>query len=77
MKEEKTNRALLLKGVKLMGFCLITMFLGPILMYLSFSNKDESFFVPLLILAGFVCLIAIYLLFKGIKTITDSIFRNS
>lgn len=74
-KNHKTDRNVLIKGFKLMGFCLLTMFLGPILLYLSFSNKEESFFIPLLILAIAVCFIAIFLLFKGIKTITDSFFQ--
>ncbi|NNC44508.1 MAG: hypothetical protein HKN99_01325 [Winogradskyella sp.] len=74
-KDPKTDREILVKGFKLMGYCLLTMFLGPILLYLAFSNKTQSFYIPLLILAIAICFLAIFLLFKGIKTITDSFFQ--
>ena len=46
----------------------------PYLLTLSFLNKDNFTFYLFLVVGVIVGGIAIYLFFKGIKTILDSIF---
>ena len=74
--ENKTDKELLIKGLKKMGISLIFMFLGPTLLYIAFSNKDKPLYIPILIVAITICTLAIYFSFKGIKVILDSMFKK-
>ena len=76
MKENKTDRDLLVKGLKKMGLSLIFMFLGPTLLYIAFSNKEKPLYIPILIIAIIICGLAIYFAFKGIMIILDSMFTK-
>lgn len=76
MKENRTDRDLLIKGLKKMVFSLVFMFLGPTLLYVAFSNKEKPLYIPILILAVIICGFAIYFSFKGINTILDSMFKK-
>lgn len=75
--ENKTDKDVLLKGLKKMGISLIFMFLGPTLIYIAFSNKEKSLYIPILILAIIISTLAIYFAFKGIKIILDSMFKQN
>ena len=77
MEENKTDKELLLKGLKKMGLSLIFMFLGPTLLHIAFSNREKSLYIPILIIAVIICTLAIYFAFKGIKIILDSMFKKS
>ena len=61
--DNKTDKELLIKGIKKMGFSLIFMFLGPTLIHIAFSNKEKSLYVPLLILGIIICGLAIFFAF--------------
>lgn len=74
-KTGKTNKDVLVKGLQTLGACLVCMFMGPTLVYISLSNKEKPFYIPILILSVIVCVLAILLLFKGINTILKSIFN--
>ncbi len=76
MEENKTDKELLLKGLKKMGLSLIFMFLGPILLHIAFSNKEKPLYIPLLILGVIICGTAMFLAFKGIQTIMNSMFNS-
>ncbi|WP_298904015.1 DUF6095 family protein [uncultured Psychroserpens sp.] len=77
METKRTDKDLLVKGIKTMGLTLVLMFLGPTLFYIGLSNKDKPLFIPILIVASILCVLAIYFAFKGLKTIMDSMFKNS
>jgi len=77
MKNLKTDRDILLKGVKKMGLSLVFMFLGPTLLYISFSNQEKPLYIPLLILGIIICGGAIFFAFNGIQTIMNSMFNNN
>lgn len=77
METKHTDKELLVKGIKTMGITLVLMFLGPILLYVGFSNSDKPLYIPILIVGSIVCILAIYFAFKGLKTIMDSMFRNN
>jgi hypothetical protein len=70
-----TDKDVLIKGIKTMAFTAILMFLGPTLFYLGLSNPDKPLYIPILIVAGIVCVSAIYFAFKGLKIIMDSMFK--
>ena len=76
METKRTNKDVLVKGIKTMGLTLILMFSGPTLFYIGLSNPDKPLYIPILIIASIVCILAIYFAFKGLKTIMDSMFKN-
>jgi len=75
MNTKRTNKAVLIKGLKTMGVTLLMLFLGPFLLHAGLSNPDKLLYLPLVIMGLLVCGAAIYLGFKGIKIIMDSIFK--
>lgn len=76
MEENKTDRNILAKGLKTMGISLGAMFLGPTLVYIALTNQEKPLYIPILILAIIICGLAIFLAFKGINTIMDSMFKK-
>ena len=74
--DNRTDKAILTKGLKQMGVCLFLMFTGPTLLHLALTNKDKPLYIPLLILSIVLCISAIVFLFIGINTILNSIFKS-
>lgn len=74
METKRTNKTILVKGIRTMGLSLLCMFLGPTLLYIAFSNQEKPLYIPILIVAILICILAIFLVFKGLKTIMDSMF---
>lgn len=77
METKRTNKNILIKGLKKMGLSLICMFIGPTLIYVAFSNQEKPLYIPLLIIAILISFLAIFFGFKGIKTILDSMFKSN
>jgi len=77
METKRTDKDILIKGLKIMGFSLVCMFLGPTLIYVAFSNQEKPLYIPILIIAIIICGLAIYFAFKGLKTILDSMFKSN
>lgn len=69
-----TNKEILYKGIKHLGFALPLMFIGPSVIHMSFKNQNHSFFIPVLGLGIILCVLSIFLIFKGIQTIMKSLF---
>ncbi|WP_027126660.1 DUF6095 family protein [Gelidibacter mesophilus] len=76
METKRTNKNVLVKGIKNLGICLVLMFLGPTLLHLAFSNQDKSTYLLILIIAITACLAAIFFLFRGIYIIVQSLFQD-
>lgn len=74
METPRTNRNLLVDGLKTMGLTLFLAFLGPFILHAGFSNLDKPLYIPLVIAGVLICGAAIYFGFKGIRTIMDSLF---
>lgn len=74
METKKTNKEVLVEGLKKMGIALVLLFAGPSLLHIVLTNKEKPFFIPLLIIAFCICILAVYFMFKGLKTIVSSIF---
>lgn len=77
METHKTDKNILVKGIKKMGFALGFMFLGPILLHIALSNKDKPLYIPILIIAIIICALAVFFAFKGINTVLDSMFKKN
>ncbi|RKE95043.1 DUF6095 family protein [Ichthyenterobacterium magnum] len=76
METNKTDKDLLVKGLKTMGITLVLMFLGPTLLYIVLGNNDKPFYIPLLIISIAICGLAIFFGFRGLKIIMDSMFKK-
>ncbi|AWA30486.1 hypothetical protein HYN48_10520 [Flavobacterium magnum] len=67
-----TNKDILNKGLKLLAFALPCAFIGPAVIHFAFINKQQPLF-PLVLGIGIVlAFAAIFLMFKGIITIINS-----
>lgn len=75
--DNHTNKNKLIQGIKKMAISLLCMFLGPILIYLAFSNQEKSLYIPILIVGFIICTVAVVMAFKGLKTIMDSMFNSN
>jgi len=71
-----TNKALLSKGIKYLFGALPLMFIGPSVMYNAFMNKKNDIHYIVLFLGCAICILSVYLAFKGIKTMTDALFND-
>jgi len=58
-----------------MGLTLVLLFLGPFLLHAGLSNPDKPLYIPLVVAGIVLCGLSIYMGFKGIRIIMDSIFK--
>ncbi len=70
----RTDKDLLVKGLKRLGFTVILMFTAPIILWQAFKNDDKPLFWPVCIIGIVLAAYAVFMGFKGIKTIVDSVF---
>jgi hypothetical protein len=70
----RTNKELLLKGVKYLAFTTALLFTAPIVLFQAFKNQDHPWYIPVLILGGILAISAIVMGFYSIKTIIDALF---
>ena len=73
----KTDRNVLKQGIKYLIITVMMMFAGPSLLYVAFSNPDKPLYIPLLVISILICVGAIIMGFKGIKTVMDSMFKSN
>ena len=74
METPRTDRNLLVDGLKTMGLTLFLALLGPFILHAGLSNPEKPLFIPLVIAGVLICGTAIFFGFKGIRTIMDSLF---
>ena len=74
MPTKRTNKDVLVLGLKRLGIAIVLLFAGQTLLYVVVSNKEKPFYIPLLIISLLICALAIYFIFKGIKTLISSVF---
>lgn len=76
METKRTDKDILVKGIKKIAVAIALMFIGPTVLYIAFSNQEKSLYILLLILGVVVCIAAIIFAFKGLNTIMDSLFHK-
>ena len=76
METKRTDKVILVRGLKLMAVSLVLMFAGPTLFYVVTTNKDKQFYEVLLAIAILICICAVVVAFKGLKTIMKSMFGD-
>ncbi|MBT8281688.1 MAG: hypothetical protein KJO16_08930 [Muriicola sp.] len=73
----RTNRELLLKGVKYLAYTVALMFTAPVVLYQAFKNQEHPWYLPVLIVGVILALAAIAMGFYSIKTVVDALFGKS
>ncbi|MGB1308561.1 MAG: DUF6095 family protein [Oceanihabitans sp.] len=76
METNRTDKDILVKGLKLMAISLALMFLGPSLIYIAFNNPEKPLYYPLLIAGVIGCISAGIVAYKGLNTIMNSMFKK-
>ncbi|WP_246615954.1 DUF6095 family protein [Aquimarina litoralis] len=74
MEPKRTDKELLGKGIQRMAISLIFMFISPVIIHSAFKNQDHFYYYPVLILGLLGASFAIFMAFRGLKTIMDAIF---
>ncbi|GGD42915.1 DUF6095 family protein [Muriicola marianensis] len=70
----RTNKELLIKGLKYLAYTVALMFTAPVVLYQAFKNQDHPWFIPVLVVGGVLALGAIGMGFFSIKTVVDALF---
>lgn len=70
----KTDKDLLIKGLKNIGYTILLMFSAPVVIYQAFKNQEHPLYWPVLIVGLILGVAAIAMGFYGIKVIMDSLF---
>lgn len=69
-----TDKYKLAKGIKYLTGALPLLFLGPIIINSAFKNEKHTLYYYVLALGIIIALAAMFLIFKGINTIVNSMF---
>ncbi|MCM4169786.1 hypothetical protein KCTC52924_00015 [Arenibacter antarcticus] len=72
----RTDKELLVKGVKFIAYTIALMFTAPIVIYQAFKNEGHPMYWPVLIIGLILAIGAISLGFYAIKTIMDALFNK-
>jgi hypothetical protein len=69
-----TDKRILAKGIRYLSGALPLFFIGPVVIHSSFKNQKHFLFIPVLGIGIVLCILAMLLMFKGLKTIISSLF---
>lgn len=69
-----TDKALLIKGIKFLGYTVGLMFLAPWVLFQAFKNQDHPFYIPVLIIGLLLAIAAIGMGFYSIKVVVEAVF---
>jgi len=72
----RTNKALLIKGIKFIACTILLMFTAPAVIYQAFRNEGHPMYWPVLIVGLLLAIGAIGLGFYSIKIIMDALFHR-
>lgn len=76
MENNKTDKTVLIKGIKTLVFAVLSLFIGPLLLSQALADKENSLYIPTLIIGCLISAFAVFLIFKGIKIIMNSMFKK-
>jgi len=73
----KTDKELLIKGLKYLAFTVALMFSAPIVLYQAFKNQEHPFFWPIAVIGCILAILAVGMGFYSIKIVMRAIFSNA
>ncbi|WP_026977838.1 DUF6095 family protein [Flavobacterium tegetincola] len=71
-----TNKEVLNRGIVFMAGALPLMFIGPAVIHFAFINKQQPLHWAILIVGIAMCIGGVFLAFKGLIKITNSLFKS-
>ena len=71
---KRTDKDLLVKGIKSFLYTIGAMFIAPVVLYQAFKNQENVLFWPVLIVGLILATLAIYLGFRSVATVMDAVF---
>ncbi|MBT8296874.1 MAG: hypothetical protein KJO52_00950 [Maribacter sp.] len=77
MTAVRTNKDLLIKGVKHFAYTIVLMFIAPIVLWQAFKNQEHSFYIPVLIVGIILAIAAIAMGFYSVQLIMNALFNSS
>jgi len=72
----RTDKDLLIKGIKHVFYTILLMFTAPVVMYQAFKNEEHAWFWPVAIVGFLLAIAAIALGFYSMKLILDALFNK-
>ena len=76
MENSGTDKTRVYKGLQKIFFAIPLMFVGPIVINSPFKNEEHFLYYPVLIAGCLICLYAMYLFFRGLRTIVSGLFND-
>ena len=70
----KTDKALLVKGLKFIAYTIALMFTAPVVIFQAFKNQEHAWYWPVLVLGIVLAITAIAFGFYSIKVLMDALF---
>lgn len=71
-----TDKKILMKGITIIAWALPTVLVGPAIIHFAFINKQQPLFWLVLAIGVIMAFTGVFLLLKGLLTITKSVFEN-
>ncbi|HEX8268982.1 MAG TPA: DUF6095 family protein [Flavobacterium sp.] len=71
-----TDKQILNKGISYFAYALPLLFIGPSIIHSAFKNQHTNWHYVVLAVGIAMCIGAVYLMFKGLRTIIKSMFGN-
>jgi hypothetical protein len=72
----KTDKDLLIKGLRYIAYTIGLMFAAPVVLHQAFKNQEHPFFWPVAIIGFILAILAVGMGFYSIKIIMDSLFSK-
>ncbi len=70
----RTDKDLLVKGLKSFLKTVGLMFLAPFVLYQAFKNTGHPFYIPVLIVGVILAIAAVYMGFRSVQIVMDAVF---
>lgn len=71
------NKDLLFKGIKYAVGAIPIMFIGPSVIHNAFMNKHTNWHYLVLAIGIILCVLAVFLMYKGIQIMVKSLFDGN
>lgn len=71
------SKELLFKGIKYAVGAIPIMFIGPSVIHNAFMNKHTNWHYLVLAIGIILCVLAVFLMYKGIQTMVKSLFDGN
>lgn len=65
------------KGIRKVSMAIPMMFIGPVVINSSFKNQGHPFYYPILAIGILICLLSMFLFFRGIVTMVKGFFNDN